>query len=445
MQQQKWLAAGTVAALVVAAGVIAWARSEDNEGNDAVPVGTRDPVQQPASESPTPPAAGPLAGVDIADLHPGMQASIGYGSVVYYSPLGVGKGAPLSKIYRAYRSADGVLQTEELLERHDTQFGGPLQSIAVDFERGRVLVAACVTGQCGFEGSTPAESAHVRMFLSRDGGVTFEPFGELPPSDLFLLGFVGEKVLALSYGPVGSNSGERAFLYPSMQEPARPAGLPEATPFPDGAGGIIWKNAEGYHDEAGALTLPAAALNVTRTPLPTGFLAQWRTPGANESHLGIYDGARSLQQVFRIHASSFMTGSRLPDGMLAGTIQLGEPFGFGVDGSVAACKRERPIYPSLLDPETGNVHPIIELGGCDNGHVGLHALLARSVVRVATGDDCLNVRTQPSSAAASLGCFASGVLLGQRGDGSPPIFPGWLPVVTPGLEPGWVAEEFVER
>jgi len=85
------------------------------------------------------------------------------------------------------------------------------------------------------------------------------------------------------------------------------------------------------------------------------------------------------------------------------------------------------------------------LGGCDDGPVGLHALLARSVLRVATGDDCLNVRTEPSTTAASLGCFADGVLLGLRGDGPPPVVAGWLPVVTPALEPGWVAEEFVER
>jgi hypothetical protein len=36
-------------------------------------------------------------------------------------------------------------------------------------------------------------------------------------------------------------------------------------------------------------------------------------------------------------------------------------------------------------------------------------------------------------------------LLFSRGDGPPAVVPGWLPVVTPGLEPGWVAEEFVER
>src|SRR5688572_10368887 len=138
MHQQKWLAAGSVAALLVVAGMLVFVRSEGNDGEDVVPLGTGDSVQQPTPESPTTSPGDPLADVDVADLRPGMQASIGYGSVVYYSPLGVGKGAPLSKIYRAYRSADGVLQTEELLERHDTQFGWPLQSIAMDFERGRV-------------------------------------------------------------------------------------------------------------------------------------------------------------------------------------------------------------------------------------------------------------------------------------------------------------------
>jgi hypothetical protein len=445
MQQQKWLVVGIVAALVVVTGIIVFARSGDSNGEDIVPAGSQDGVQQPASESPTTSPGDTPWGVDVAELTPGMQASIGQDLVIYYSPLGVGKGAPLSRIYRAYRSSDGLLHTEELLQRHDTQFGGPLQSIAVDFERGRVLVAACITGQCGFEGSTPAEGARFRMLLSQDGGVTFEPFGELPPSDLFLLGFVGEEVLALSYSPLGSNSGERAFLYPSMREPPRPPGLAEATPLPDGAGGLVWRNDAGYHDEAGKLVLPAGAFEVTRTGLPAGFLAQWRTPGANEAYLGIYDGAPSPKRVFRIHGSSFMTRSQLPDGLLAGTLQLREPFGFGVDSAVAACKRERPIYASLLNPETGVVHPIIELGDCDFGHAGLHAVLARPVLRVATGGDCLNVRKEPSSSAASLGCFADGVLLFSRGDGPPAVVPGWLPVVTPALEPGWVKEEFVGR
>lgn len=73
------------------------------------------------------------------------------------------------------------------------------------------------------------------------------------------------------------------------------------------------------------------------------------------------------------------------------------------------------------------------------------AIVARAVLRVTTGDECVHVRQEPAVSAESLGCFADGVLLGVFGDGPPPAVPGWLAAKTPGLEPGWVEQEVVVR
>jgi hypothetical protein len=64
-------------------------------------------------------------------------------------------------------------------------------------------------------------------------------------------------------------------------------------------------------------------------------------------------------------------------------------------------------------------------------------------LRIDTGDPvCLNVRAEATTAAASLGCYANGVLLRVR---DVEAAAGWVAVSTTTGEPGFVAEAFVER
>jgi hypothetical protein len=261
---------------------------------------------------------------------------------------------------------------------------------------------------------------------------------------LFFLGYVGEEVLALSYGSLASGSEERAFLFPSMTKLVAPARLgAAASPVPDGRGGVWWRTESGYYDADGMLLVAAGGEDLFLSPFKDGFAATWRRPGTNEAFLGLYDEDAQLQTVFRVHAESFLAKSELPNGMLAGTVRFGEPYALTADGGSARCKADRPIYPSLLDPETGEVHPILELSACEDGHLGLHALLAREVVRVSAGSECLNVHAEPATSAPTLGCFADGVLLGVREAG--PVS-GWVAVTTlDGVQEGWVSAEFVER
>jgi hypothetical protein len=150
------------------------------------------------------------------------------------------------------------------------------------------------------------------MFLSRDGGVTFEQVGDLPPDESFLLGFVGDEVLieTLSPSPM-ANPTVRRFLFPSMQELTPPPNVQDAWPWPNGNGGTWWENDSGYYDEGGKLVVAAGAFVLRLTPLPYGFLAEWRTPGANEAYLGVFDASAALQRVFRIHDATIATRSLL--------------------------------------------------------------------------------------------------------------------------------------
>ena len=160
----------------------------------------------------------------------------------------------------------------------------------------------------------------------------------------------------------------------------------------------------------------------------------------------MYDGTGALVRVLQWDQFVDLRG-QLPSGHFFGNVELPAPFGFGVEGGSAACKQNQPVYASLINWATATVHPIINFGDCppNSGHIFINAVLSRLVARVTTGTDCLNVRAEPRADSASLGCFADGVLLYVRGDGPPPVVPGWLPVVTPSLESGWVSDEFVTR
>jgi hypothetical protein len=57
----------------------------------------------------------------------------------------------------------------------------------------------------------------------------------------------------------------------------------------------------------------------------------------------------------------------------------------------------------------------------------------------------VHLRSQPSDDAASLGCFAEGVLL-PLGGGAGPYAEGWVNVQSPDLaSAGYVSERLVER
>ncbi len=408
----------------------------------------------PAPPTPAPPAtpgADPLAGIDAVELKPGMQSSIGYDTVAYYSTGCFACGRPrIPNLYRAYRDSSGRLRTDDLFGPLLARSGGYPGSVAADWERGHFLVLVCSAGYCGGEGD-PSPDAKLRLFESRDGAVTFSELDVSRfPIQSRLLGFTVDEAIVLASEPKGVEYVLRYFLYPSTSALQPPPAIGTAQPFPDHDGRIGWLNygpTTGYFDSTGNLLIPTSpGRRLVYSPaLPVGWLAQWADESAAGTTFGIYDGTAKLTAALRTTHFADFRGNILPGGLLVGNVELAAPFGFGVDARHDACKDGQPIYPSLVNWNTGTVFPIIELGDCENGrHKFVNYILARSVVRVATGGDCLNVRAEPSASAASLGCFADGVLLSVRVEGVSAV-PGWKAVFAPDMRPGWVSEESLER
>lgn len=244
---------------------------------------------------------------------------------------------------------------------------------------------------------------------------------------------------------------ERFFLYPSGAPLVAPRAAGRATPQGDpdvGVGWLNWDPGNGYYDSDGKLLVPGGGGKRLVRVLAQGDskrLAFWVGSG-EQIFTGLYDGTGKLVKVLVWKGFLDLDG-QLPNGQLYGTIGLPGPFGFGLDGGSAACKQESgAYYASLIDWNRGTIHPVHELGDCPpgQGHGFFQAIVPRAALRVATDGDCLNVRKEPSTSAESIGCFADGVLLGVRGDGASPVAPGWRAVVTPGLEAGWAAEEFLQ-
>lgn len=407
--------------------------------------------------SPTPPPAptpsnDPLAGARVVELTPGMQSSIGYDTIVYYSTGCFACGRPrIPNLYRAYRDYAGELQIDDLFGPLLTKSGGYPNSVAADWDRGHFLVQVCATGYCGGE-AEPSPDATVKLYRSRDGGVSWveEPAPDFPV-EAWLAGFAGGEAIVQASERRGLEYVQRYFLFPSNTPLTPPPDIGTAAPFPDLDGGLGWLDyspTTGFYDSSGKLlvpTSPGRRLVLVR-PLSSGRLAHWAGEGTGEETFGVYHPTGELAGVFRSMAFAEFVG-QLPSGLLIANVQLAAPFGFGVDGGGDVCKQSQPVYPSLVNWATGTVHPVVELGDCDGGaHKFVNAIVARPVLRVTTPGDCLNLRAEPSTTAPALGCFADGVLLPRWVEGAPAPVSGWLPVFSPGFEQhGWVAEEFVAR
>ncbi|MGE0601616.1 MAG: hypothetical protein AB7J35_19530 [Dehalococcoidia bacterium] len=407
-------------------------------------------------KTPTPipaptPATDPLAGVEIKQLQPGMQATIGYDTVVYYSEGCSACGRPrIPNLYRLYRNSAGELITDDLFGPLLAKSGGYPKSVAADWDHGHLLVQVCATGYCGGEGD-PSPDATVRLFRSRDGGVTFiEESAAGFPVESSLVGFARGEAIVSATEHRGVEFVQRYFLYPSNTSLTPPSGIGNASPYPDHDGSIGWLNNQpttGYYDEAGTLLIPTSpARRLTfAPPLLAGWLAIWAGESTPGEVVGVYHPTRELAGVFRTPNFADLRGNQLPDGLLVGNLSLNEPFGFGVDGGSDACKTSQPIYAALVNWVAGTIHPIFELGDCGaDGHKFVNHISAIATVRVNTPGDCLNLHAEPSTTSDSLGCFADGVLLPKWVEHAPAPVAGWVPVLTPDLRTtGWVSEAFV--
>jgi hypothetical protein len=110
--------------------------------------------------------------------------------------------------------------------------------------------------------------------------------------------------------------------------------------------------------------------------------------------------------------------------------------------------RSPAVEAAIVRLDSATIHPIPELsdGLSGNNHPFLHYLAANlPYFTVNAPGDCLNLRAEPSAAAAVVTCVADRVLV--RTNGVPVEAEGtrWLPVLLFDGQEGWVAEEFILR
>ncbi|MCC6388167.1 MAG: hypothetical protein IT302_12390 [Dehalococcoidia bacterium] len=451
-----------VAVIALVAVGVAWLLRETN---DDTPAAVQRTPSAGATASATPPpgsvTAGPSAtasgtasatppsipGVETVALKPGTQASIGYGTIVYYSEGCFGCGRPdVPSLFRAYRESSGTLKTDDLFASVLAKVPGAYpHSFAARWELNDFVVAMC-TGYCGGEGDAQPGST-LRLFHSRDGGITWTEDAAKLPVTTFLAGFVGDEVLAIAYD--SPTAKPRYVELPSARDLQPPAGAGDVEVVAMGAPGVAWMRKEvggGLVDGSGReIFAGIPGMRLARvTPLQTGWFALY----ANETGmLGVvYDGTGKAVRVLSWGESRYLDiDGQIPSGQLVANVELADTFGFGADAGSAVCKQQQHIYAALINwGTTATVHPISDLGDCPNGrHRFVNAIVARETVRVVTGTDCLNVRATASTTGEIRGCFADGVLLQRRLEGVTPVA-GWVAVLTPSGQDGWVSEAFVK-
>jgi hypothetical protein len=104
--------------------------------------------------------------------------------------------------------------------------------------------------------------------------------------------------------------------------------------------------------------------------------------------------------------------------------------------------------PALVDIEHGTVTPMIQpqlIQRALNGDRTLvKAVLTGPVVKVQNATDCLYVRSAPSTAAPTMGCYPDGTLLVDRQDTRHTDGKTWVAVNTLEGAPGWASADYLD-
>ncbi len=452
----------TAALVVVAAGVLAFVLLRGGGEPDQAATGT------PAAATPSPlasvvpsgiaPTSTPqlIAGIPVRHLALGDPIEVPSGGVLYYRHgcYSCDGGSP--NLRRAYRTADGTLVREEILNGLRAASGLPTDREVGGFgvmagpNPGRLIATVCARPECTAQGVGAPPEAPSDVFRSTDGGVTWVPSGTIPARTTIAV-VTNEGTLLAAW----KGGSEYDYYYlESGAVPKRPPGnlYPTALgdrlhwyglnngalSYYDGNGTLVYRsqfgiapNVEGdrlISDLDPAVMFTSWGGNVDGTNLPSTYLAKLDSSGRP---LEIYSWQSELGGGFPIHSASstLFFGNILPNR----SPQQGAARLFGVEAA-------------MFDLAAGTVRPMTELSEGLTGNANPYVLrwVPGKVLRVTTGSDCLNLRQEPSVTSPSLGCFADGVLLTDLDEQREPQGGAWRRVRSPaGDIEGWASLEFL--
>ena len=385
---------------------------------------------------PATPTATPKPGVDAptVELKEGAPIELPENLVLYYFggkvPL---EGRP-DTLLRAYRHG-GATVIEDVLRTLPVK-GTPF-SFAIDAERQRIAVSVCVRGDCFEHNLIASASTEDVVLLSSDGGASWTELGPVPEQS-FISGFEGDEV---AFAPLGLSSDglPRLVLLPSREVITGPPGT---QPSPDGSRSHTWRRGEdgalldrsgtviqvapripGSHvDPSGSIL---SRLNGIWTAYPFGgtplfFLLELKATGAVARAVRI-GGIGDIAAVARLNVDTLVMNRYFPPGG-----------GIGDTALLSLATGEYRTISGLRRPQDRDAYPLTASTG--------------PIARIKAPGSCLNIREQPVTSSASLGCFADGVLLRLNGAAQAIDGRDWYPVQAPGSEAnGYAAAEFLER
>ncbi len=341
---------------------------------------------------------------------------------------------PLERVVRIYRNPAGELRQDVLFEQ--TPYGGgPRYISGVAIARGgaTVAVTVCASGYCGGV-AYASPDATSELHVSPDGGITYS-----------LAELAGAKA-AQGYGAEGLllwNQDSRGVFTYEWHAAGQPLAAPSsAARFPTVA--------------ADAATEFWATAERTQVVLTDGTVV-WEVPvdgGEIQRLLPRPDGG-VLLIFWRLGDADFVTRSmggqdinhvRIRGGLLV-------PRSWHDQDTITANFWAGESTPVLFRPGSGSIRPLEGPFASFTSDAEPDLLLGRNwwlasipgpFARVASGEECLNVRAAPALIAEVRGCWADGVLF--RTEGRTEFLDGreWVEVTPPSGEPGWAAAEFLE-
>ncbi len=463
------LIAGGVVVLIAAAAMVSVLLARSNDDQVASPTvvlatptavasatGSPPPTTTPAPTGiPTPvtPVAIPsvVNGKPVKELVEGPPVPFPDNVVLY---LGVSEcancGFGLGALRRIYRNDAGEL----IVDRPTPPGTEQTAYISAYWQDDYEMYVGFCTGYCGGEGF-PSDDGVVTVMHSLDGGITWSAVGSpIPRSELSFVGmYLGEMLTRVThYLPSNQIEKFEIISLPSMTVGQPPAALPAVTasgfpyawPVLAPGGQLLWANYESdttrYFDSLGLL----APLSRELDALQPG--ADW-VERKGEVWQAVYAAADPDSPSFYVYVDEqgrpsagftssvevWRFGARIDDHRWIGSAVL--PLAPGEE-SVGGNDNFRAV---LIDTEAGTMSPILGLprdaSPLDGNFSWPYTAVAGQFVRIVSNDGCVDVRASVSASAASVGCYADGVLLHRR---SGDDLPGWYAILTMDGDAGFV-------
>jgi hypothetical protein len=390
---------------------------------------------------PIPSGAAELAGLPLQQLRVGEPVPLPDDTVLFFNPTCYGCDGGI-RTYRAYRNDDGLVVDE--VSPTTSAAAGYQMARAIEPSGRRIAVGSCEGEYCGGH-AEPSPDAKGTMWLSEDGGITWENRGGLPVWSSFL-GFLDGQVMVSTWD--STTQSLREWLWHSG-DPIPGGPVPGAERFQRASGETYWAAEDGIgghsriYDDAGNLVVDRV------DPLYRTSLAAVGVDGTLylsarplNSHEGEGDPRQLViaidEQGQPLAAYAWATGDLRLIAPIAPGVFLGNAL-FPVDPLSPGTANFRP---ALIDLNEGVVSPIAELPPDQGTGLGGYAFTVHAItgdfLRIADAAACASVRAQPGLAADEVDCLAPRVLVRDRGETRDADGVAWRAVTTPAGTDGWV-------